>query len=212
MKKYLDKVFCADALALLRRLPSESIDAVVSDPMYGVSNSCVYDWGKDPARGDGDKHWEYHKPVYEECLRVLKPQGVLVWAQGFKHVDRFEEWFGGHRIWSPLCKGCGLTHIANIWMVQTKERTPVEHPNNMIVHIDRKIFVPLKKLHPCPKPIEEVLFMVQALTKPGDIVLDMFCGLGSTLVAAKKLGRSYIGGDISPAYGRIAISRLKANY
>jgi hypothetical protein len=31
----------------------------------------------------------------------------------------------------------------------------VEHPNNMIVTVDRDLLVPLKKIHPCPKPAEE---------------------------------------------------------
>jgi DNA modification methylase len=64
------------------------------------------------------------------------------------------------------------------------------------------------KVHPCPKAVEEMQFLAEALSRPGDIVLDPFCGSGSTLVAAKKLGRHYIGCDLSEKYCRLAKYRL----
>jgi DNA modification methylase len=62
--------------------------------------------------------------------------------------------------------------------------------------------------HPCPKPVEELLVVVEALTKPGDVILDCFCGLGSTLIAAERLGRLWIGCDRSPNYCRFAMREL----
>lgn len=98
LDRYLGKVFNADALDLLRTMPVESVDAVIADAMYGVSKNCRYDWGHDPAQGDTVKHWQYHQPIYQECLRVLKPGGVLAWAQGAKFCQHFHHWFGGHRL------------------------------------------------------------------------------------------------------------------
>ena len=76
--RFLGRVFHADAFDLLRKLPSETIDAVIPDPMFGVGKSkfCTYDWGVDPAKGDPVKHWQYHRHIYQECRRVLKPGGV----------------------------------------------------------------------------------------------------------------------------------------
>lgn len=207
--RYLGKVFCANALDLLRTMPVESVDTVIADAMYGVAKNCRYDWGPDPARGDPVKHWQYHEPIYRECLRVLKPAGVLAWGQGFKFIRRLADWFGPHRVWSPLCVAHGLNVIPNVWVVQTRERRPIEHPNDMIVRVDRNIFVPLKKLHPCPKPVEELEFMIRSLTELGQIVLDCFCGLGSTLLAAKRLSRFWIGCHRSRAYCRVAMRRLR---
>lgn len=101
-----------------------------------------------------------------------------------------------------------MNFTPNTWVVQTKEQQPVEHPNNMLFRVDRDLFVPLKKLHPCPKPIEEMAFLIEALTKPGQIILDCFCGLGTTLVAAQQLGRRWIGCDKSRTYCQIAMKRL----
>jgi DNA modification methylase len=208
MDRFVNKVFYGDARILLRALPTASIDCCLADPMFGVATTFRYDWGLDPAEGDPDKHWQYHQPLYQDCLRVLRPGGILAWAQSFKFMPYFNGWFGPHRIWSPLWTAHGLNFIPNIWVVQTAEQQPVEHPNNMLLFVDRNEFVPIKKLHPCPKPVEEVAFLIEALTNPGDIVLDCFCGTGTTLVAAQQLGRQWIGCDLSPDYCRIAMKRL----
>ena len=63
--------------------------------------------------------------------------------------------------------------------------------------------------HPSPKPLSFMLRLVERLTTPGDLILDPFCGSGTTLVAAKKLGRRYIGIDIEPKYVQIAKNRLR---
>jgi site-specific DNA-methyltransferase (adenine-specific) len=208
VSRFINKVFNGNAFDLLRAIPTASIDAVITDAMYGTARNCRYDWGLDPAGGNPMMHWLYHQPIYEECRRVLKPGGVLAWGQGFKFVSHFADWFGPHRIWSPICWTHGLNFIPNTWVVQTKERLPIDHPNNMLVYVNRKLIVPLKKLHPCPKPVEELAFLIEALTKPGGIVLDCFCGLGSTLVAAHQLGRLWIGCDKSRTYCQRAMKRL----
>lgn len=209
MDRFINKVFHGDARRLLRALPTTSVDHCIADPMYGVAKTYRYEWGLDPARGDPEKHWQFHEPLYLECLRVLRPGGILAWAQGFKFIPYFDNWFGPHRVWSPLCTAHGLNFVPNTWVVQTRERQPVEHPNNMVVCVDRNGFVHLKQLHPCPKPVEEMKFLIEALTNPGDIILDPFAGTGSTLVAAQQLGCRWIGCDLSQEYCRVALRRLR---
>jgi DNA modification methylase len=64
--------------------------------------------------------------------------------------------------------------------------------------------------HPCPRKLAHVEWLVRWWSEPQDIILDPFCGSGTTCVAAKKLGRKYIGIDISEEYCRIARERLEA--
>lgn len=78
----------------------------------------------------------------------------------------------------------------------------------MIVSVDRNLLVALKKLHPCPKPVEEMLFLIDALTQPGEIILDCACGTGGTLVAVAQLSRRWIGCDKSRTYCQVAMKRL----
>jgi len=208
MDKFCNKVFHGNAFSLLSELPSASIDACITDTMYGTAKDYQYDWGIDPANGDPDLHWDYHAPMYQECRRVLKPNGVLAWAQGAKFCQRFGDWFGGHRVWTLTrfsIKGMNATR--HNWIVQTKEQQPIEFPHRDSLVIYENIG-PLPKLHPCTKPVEELMFLIESLTQPGQIVLDCCCGLGSTLVASKFLGRRWIGCDLSKTYCQIAMKRL----
>jgi len=65
------------------------------------------------------------------------------------------------------------------------------------------------KVHPCPKPIEWGLWLCKRAASDGDIILDPFCGSGTTCVAAKQLGRRFIGIEIDEKYCEIARERLR---
>lgn len=62
--------------------------------------------------------------------------------------------------------------------------------------------------HPTIKPLDLVKKHILHSTQPGDIVLDCFCGSGTTCVAAKETGRKYIGMEIDKEYWKIANDRL----
>jgi modification methylase len=64
-------------------------------------------------------------------------------------------------------------------------------------------------LHPTVKPLTLMERIILASTNEGDVVLDIFAGSGSTLVAAKRNNRNFIGCDADPAFVKIAKSRLK---
>ncbi len=63
---------------------------------------------------------------------------------------------------------------------------------------------------PTQKPLALLERLVQATTAPGDLVLDPFCGSGTALVAARRLGRSALGCDLSPEAAALARKRLEA--
>jgi site-specific DNA-methyltransferase (adenine-specific) len=68
---------------------------------------------------------------------------------------------------------------------------------------------PLKRKHPAPFPDQIPIDFITCFCPPKGIVLDPFIGSGSTAVAAKKLGRHYIGFEITPEYCEIAEQRTK---
>lgn len=214
MKRFINKVFHEDAQKLLDALPDACIDSVISDPMYGVSKHrsplARYTWGHDPCQGDPDKWWAYHRSIYEGCRRVLKPGGSLAWTMGNKFYEYFPQWFGDSRIWAfnrCMKKGGFSAWFGHIWVVQTKERQPIRLPDkDAMIFMDSK--TALLKLHPCTKALPEMLFMVENLTQPGQLVLDVFAGIGSTLVAAGLLNRLWLGCEINGEYCCIAKKRL----
>lgn len=66
------------------------------------------------------------------------------------------------------------------------------------------------KSHPAPFPLELASRLIRMFSFVGDIVLDPFCGSGTTMVAALKHGRNSIGLEIDPEYCRMAARYLKA--
>ncbi|WZO98544.1 site-specific DNA-methyltransferase [Isosphaeraceae bacterium EP7] len=64
--------------------------------------------------------------------------------------------------------------------------------------------------HGCQMPEQLLGRIIRVSSRPGDLVLDPFAGSGTTLVAAKKLGRDYLGFELSPDYAAQAQTRLDA--
>lgn len=66
-----------------------------------------------------------------------------------------------------------------------------------------------KNPHPTVKPIKLMSYLITMGSREGDIVLDPFCGTGTTCIAAMMLKRDYIGVEISKEYHEIALKRLE---
>jgi site-specific DNA-methyltransferase (adenine-specific) len=199
---------------VLRRLPGGAgCDLLLTDPMFGTSRKgkqVTYSHGKEPFDGSPDSYWRYHRPYYEECLRVLRPGGALAWATGHKwfadggKLRPRTEWFGGHTLWAlSLWFGGQIKAHGHIWVVQTREQQGIRfpHAHAMIVggakgHV--------AQLHPCAKSIPEMEFLVRYLSRRGETVLDPFCGTGTTCIAAARLGRHFIGLEKCPMYAMLA--------
>ena len=62
--------------------------------------------------------------------------------------------------------------------------------------------------HRWQKTTAEAAHCIAALTLPGELVVDPYCGSGTTAVAAKQLGRAFITCDVDPAAVQIALRRL----
>ena len=67
----------------------------------------------------------------------------------------------------------------------------------------------LKHEHPATFPDKLPVDFIQCFCPKGGIVLDPMCGSGTTLLAAKNLGRNYIGIDISPEYCELSRKRIR---
>ena len=68
------------------------------------------------------------------------------------------------------------------------------------------------RLHPTQKPTGIFTPLLEAFTKPGDVVLDPFAGSGSTLVAARDLGRQFVGIELDETHQRTASTRLASKF
>src|SRR5208283_1698411 len=66
----------------------------------------------------------------------------------------------------------------------------------------------LRVQHPAPFPVELPQRLMELYTYRGDLVVDPFCGSGSTLVAAARCGRDAVGYDLDPTYVELARARV----
>ncbi|MGH9344293.1 MAG: DNA-methyltransferase [Terriglobia bacterium] len=83
------------------------------------------------------------------------------------------------------------------------------HPSNIWTDLTVPFWsMPENTEHPTQKPEKLLAKIILASSKPGDLVLDPFLGSGTTSVAAKKLGRRYVGVEIDPTYCCMALKRL----
>ena len=64
--------------------------------------------------------------------------------------------------------------------------------------------------HPTQKPVELAVRSIQNSSKPGEVVLDMFCGSGTTVIAAEKTARRAFVFELDPRYADVIIARWEA--
>ena len=106
----------------------------------------------------------------------------------------------------------------------SRSKTPVKAHGKSSVYLIQKIdhtltsdrtassvqkFNTQKGKHPSQKPIDMMKYFIKTYSNPGDLILDPFMGSWTTAVAAKKLGRHFIGSELSPEYCKIGEERLR---
>jgi DNA modification methylase len=98
-----------------------------------------------------------------------------------------------------------INHYGHFVNTPTVDQEGYQYPRS-IVPAKR----PKGSKHPTQKPVELMEWLIKTYTKPGDLILDPVCGVGSTLVAARNLGRRAIGVEVHDPYVELAIERLKS--
>jgi site-specific DNA-methyltransferase (adenine-specific) len=205
-----NRVLHGDCVRVMRRLPANSVDFILADPPYLVSYRDRH--GRTVANDDNGL---WLRPAYAEMHRLLKPGGFCVSFYGWNHVDQFmDAWrnagfrIGGHLV---FCKDYASSsrflrhhHEQAYLLVKGKAPSP-RRPLPDVLPWDYTG----NALHPTQKPVRPLKALVEAFSQPGSVVLDPFCGSGSTLVAAKSLGRRALGIELNGAHCFAAAMRLQ---
>ncbi|MGS1024196.1 DNA methyltransferase [Burkholderia glumae] len=204
-------LYNGDCLVAMPQLAPESVDCVVTDPPYLVN---FRDRSGRSIANDVTDEWL--DPAFAEIYRVLKPDTVCVSFYGWNKVDRFfRAWKGagfrvcGHIVFTKTyaSKGGMVKYQHESAYVLAKGRPAA--PENPIPDVQRFDYSG-NRHHPTEKPVSALRTLIGSFTKPGDTVLDPFAGSGSTCVAARELGRRYIGIEIDETYFAAAKARLSA--
>ncbi|MEO0375468.1 MAG: DNA methyltransferase [Cyanobacteria bacterium P01_A01_bin.17] len=201
-----------DCLNALRYLPKHSVDVILTDPPYGVNYRDRI--GRSIAN---DVNLSWLQPAFAEMYRVLAPDSYAVCFYGFNRVDEFmSAWkSAGFRIAGPLAfvkeyasnKG-KRSHTARCHenaVLLTKGNPPKSAtPPRDVYTFDYSG----NRLHPTQKPLATMRQLVQDFSKPGDTVLDPFCGSGTTAHAAILENRDFYTVELDPVYFGKARERL----
>jgi len=204
----LNDITCGDCIEVMRRMPWASVDFILTDPPYLVN---YRDRSGRSIANDCDDTWL--KPSVRQMYRVLRPDNLCVSFYGWNKTDLFmQAWreagfsIVGHIVFRKRygSKARFLSYRHESAYLLAKGRPAL--PGQVVLDWDYTGNV----LHPTQKPVEPLKTLIAAFTRPGQVVLDPFCGSGSTLAAAQELERRFIGIEIDPANHRTAGNRLSS--
>lgn len=199
------------------------VDAVVTDPPYGVGFKYHSHDDRPEAYEDGYAGWLWRRLDLAENLCV-PGSPVFVW-QASPNIGHFHEWFP--RGWRLYCAAKNFVQMRPTAMQWSFDPVvvwwvPGEKPWSAgtatrdfhIANTAPVVATPdnVEKQHPCPRPLDHLLHVVEQWCRPGSLVLDPFMGSGTTGVACAKLGRKFIGIEIEPRYFDIACRRIDDVY
>ncbi|MDR2426381.1 MAG: site-specific DNA-methyltransferase [Endomicrobium sp.] len=187
LSKISNKVHCADALSFLKRVPDNSFDLVITSPPYFQQRD--YGCGGIGNETTEDEYINNLVLIFNECSRVVKPTGAIVFNLGDKYLN-------GNLSLIPFRRnGFTIIKITGNAMKKDLIESPVE--------------ITKGNKHTAVYPLYIIQELVKLLSNSDDIVLDPFCGSGTTCVAAKNLGRKYLGIEINPEYVSLSEERIK---
>ena len=187
------------------------VDLVLTDPPYGVSYSSNSGVGRGtrPITNDGARlalrlqrsvlprldaehvlwftRWDAWPDVWVDLGQWFRLRGLLIWDKGTPGMGDLNHWGPSYEMIASA--GEGQT-------VGSRDQSVLRFPTTPSA--DRH--------HPTEKPVDLLIHLMEKMQP--ESVLDPFAGSGSTLVAAKRLGRKAIGVELDERYCEIAAKRL----
>lgn len=220
-------------------LPDKSVDLVVTSPPYNLKNSTGN--GMKDGRGGKwskaalingyanyddnmpyDKYCQWQKDCLTEMFRLIKDDGAIFYnhkwrVQGGLIQDRREivNDFPIRQIiiWRRkgginFNRGYFLPTYEVIYLIAKKDFKLV--PKASAYGDVWEFTQELNNPHPAPFPVALIERIISSTT--AQVILDPFMGSGTTAIAAKQLGRQYIGFEISPEYCELARNRINGTH
>jgi DNA modification methylase len=207
----IDTIGRGDCVEVMRQMPSASVDFILTDPPYLVNYR-----SRDgrAIRNDADDRWL--KPAFAEAYRVLRSDRFCVCFYGWSKADKFiaawrEAGFQivGHLVfrksYASARRFLRYQHEQAYLLAKGEPQRPT-HPISDVLEMRYTG----NEIHPTQKAVSVLVPLIESFSADGDLVLDPFCGSGSTLVAARRLGRHFIGIEIDPTYHELATRRIQA--
>lgn len=227
----VNKIYCGDCLGVMRKMPDKSIDMVVTDPPYGINylsrlslsrtnkagirtpyDSVVAKRLRDENRIKNDGKFVF---PFDEMRRLIKDTGAIFFFYSWRKEPRnipiknkiiwVKNGWGAGDLSGDFANQyesiafCPIDNSRNGFKIRGKRLSNVWHFNRVSSR---------GMSHPTEKPVELMKRIIECGSDRGDLILDPFLGTGATAVAAKLLGRRFIGIELESKYCKIANERL----
>jgi site-specific DNA-methyltransferase (adenine-specific) len=181
-------------------LPSlAKVDLVLTDPPYGIADvwqggfSAKHGWGKAKDEAELRNEWDAVKPDAKTLeLIISKGHSVCIWGGNYFVLPPSRGWL----VWSKPERGFTLSEAELAWTNR-----------DAVVRVFDGNRSDYGRQHPTQKTLALMRWTLQQF-KDAQTILDPFMGSGTTLRAAKDLGRKAIGIEIEERYCEIAAKRM----
>jgi SAM-dependent methyltransferase len=188
-----------DFRSVLPSIPDGCVDLIFTDPPYDKETVPLYE---DMAR---------------EAARILRPGGSLICYLGQYATADVCELVSRHLqfYWTLCCyhegpgqamamRGIRAKWKPMLWFVNGTGRFDTGAMVEDLVISQKE-----KSAHPWQQSVVEASYYIEKLTPAGGLVVDPFCGGGTTALAAKQSGRKWVTCELDPEYAAIATQRIK---
>ena len=176
---------------------SPECELLLTDPPYGIADvwkgGLGHGWGKARAESVTRNAWD-EAPASTETLQLLvgRSRVAIIWGGNYFALGPSRCWL----VWNKPERGFSLAEAELAWTNQ-----------DAVVRVFDCARSDYGREHPTQKPVRLMSWCLQRFDTTG-LVLDPYMGSGTTLVAAKALGRQAIGIEIEERYCEIAAKRL----
>ena len=225
------RLFKNDAIAQMQLLHQQGVkvDAIVTDPPYGISRKNNFHTMSNRQGvdfGEWDKDFNptsWLKPAYD----LLKDNGSMIIFCGFRQLSTITDALESlgcevkdQCVWvksNPMPRNRERRYVGGIenfiWAVKSPKSKWVfnksaDKPYERSIYESPVLAGAERTAHPTQKPLSIMKRIIEIHTNEGDVVLDPFMGSGSTGVAANELGRAFIGIELEDEWYNVATSRL----
>jgi DNA modification methylase len=203
---FKNKIIQGECIDVMRDIPDGVVDLVLTDPPYGINEAA----GKNKSRCSlarsqdyGNAEWD-SEPLSREQFETMQAKSANQIIFGGNYFD-----LPPSPCWLVWDKENGATDFADCELAWTSFKSAVRlyrwKWQGMLQGDMKNKDV---RVHPTQKPLALMRWIVSKYSKPGEIILDPFAGSGTTCLAAKQLGRDYIGIEFIQKYCKIAEQRL----
>lgn len=227
MKYELNNAYQADSFKAIKEIPDKSVDCIYVDVPYLYDNGGSGNSELSKRIDKVDKTLDklnivsgFNYAIYDDFLRIMKKCNIFIWCSKMQIVDTLNYFVSkGYNyeilVWTktnpiPATNNTWLSDIEYCLYFREKGvklndgiQLKSKYYNSPINQTDKKFFD-----HPTIKPLDLVKRHLLHATQPDDIVVDFFLGSGTTCVAAKEIGRRFLGFEIDEKYAKISQNRL----